>query len=53
VEPGPDAYVGAGVTQARIDDISNTCHSLDLNNTASKIYARFRPIAPFVAFFPR
>jgi opacity protein-like surface antigen len=45
---GPaDAYVGAGVTQARIDNIFHTDRSLDLNNTAWKIYAGFRPIAPF------
>jgi hypothetical protein len=44
---GPDAYVGAGVTQARVDDIFGSGHSLDLNNTAWKIYAGIRPIPLF------
>jgi Outer membrane protein beta-barrel domain len=44
---GPDAYVGAGVTQARIDDIFDSGHSLDLNHTAWKVFVGIRPVAPF------
>jgi hypothetical protein len=42
----PAAYVGAGVTQARIDDIFGTGQDRDLNNTAWKAFAGFRPIPP-------
>jgi hypothetical protein len=43
----PDAYVGAGVTQARIDDIFGSRSDLDLNHTAWKAYAGIRPIPYF------
>jgi hypothetical protein len=43
---GPDAYVGAGVTQAQTDDIFGVGHGLDLNNTAWKAYVGVRPISP-------
>ena len=42
--PSPDAYVGAGITQAQIDDIFGSGHDLNLNDTAWKLYAGFRPI---------
>jgi opacity protein-like surface antigen len=45
--PAPDAYVGAGVTQARVDDIFGSGHDLDLNNTAWKAYIGIRPIPYF------
>jgi len=40
----PDAYVGAGVTQARIDNIFGSGRDFDLNNTAWKAYVGIRPI---------
>lgn len=43
----PDAYVGAGVTQARIDNIFGSGNDFNLNNTAWKVYAGVRPI-PFL-----
>ena len=43
----PDAYVGAGVSQARIDDIFHSGHDFDLNNTAWKAFVGVRPI-PFL-----
>jgi opacity protein-like surface antigen len=45
--PGPDAYVGAGITQAQIDNFFGTGDDFDLNNTAWKVYAGIRPISPF------
>ena len=44
---GPDAYVGAGISEGRIDNFFGSGHSLDLNNTAWKLFAGIRPIAPF------
>jgi outer membrane protein with beta-barrel domain len=43
----PDAYVGAGVSQARISDIFHSGHDFDLNNTAWKAFVGVRPI-PFL-----
>jgi OmpA-like transmembrane domain len=43
----PDAYVGAGVSQARINDIFHSGHDFDLNNTAWKAFVGVRPI-PFL-----
>jgi opacity protein-like surface antigen len=43
----PDAYVGAGVTQARIDNIFDSGRDFDLNNTAWKAYLGIRPIPNF------
>jgi OmpA-like transmembrane domain len=40
----PDAYVGAGVTQARIDNIFGSGRDFDLNNTAWKAFVGIRPI---------
>jgi hypothetical protein len=45
--PSPDAYVGAGVTQAQIDNIFGSGHDLDLNHTAWKLFAGIRPIPNF------
>lgn len=42
----PALYVGAGVTQARLDNIFESGHDLDLHNTAWKAFAGFRPISP-------
>ena len=43
----PDAYVGAGVSQARINDIFHSGHDFDLNNMAWKAFVGVRPI-PFL-----
>jgi hypothetical protein len=43
----PDAYIGAGISQARIDDIFDSGHDLDLNNTAWKALVGIRPL-PFL-----
>ncbi|MBS0421579.1 MAG: outer membrane beta-barrel protein [Proteobacteria bacterium] len=43
----PDAYVGAGVSQARLDNIFGSRHDFDLNNTAWKAFVGVRPI-PFL-----
>jgi hypothetical protein len=43
----PDAYVGAGVSQARIDNIYGTGHNFDLDHTAWKAFIGIRPI-PFL-----
>jgi|SRR5579871_1793347 len=43
----PDAYVGAGVTQARMLDVYGTGSNFDMNGNAFKIFGGFRPI-PFV-----
>ncbi len=43
----PDAYVGAGVTQARIDNIFGSGADFDLNNTAWKLFAGVKPL-PFL-----
>jgi hypothetical protein len=45
----PDAYVGAGVSQARLDDIFGSGRDFDLNNTAWKAFVGVRPI-PFLGF---
>ena len=46
--PGlPDAYVGAGVSQARIDNIFGSGRDFDLNNTAWKAFVGVRPL-PFL-----
>src|SRR5712671_2447865 len=46
--PGlPDAYVGAGISQARIDDIFGSGRDFDLNNTAWKAFVGVRPL-PFL-----
>ena len=42
----PDVYVGAGVTQARIDNVFDSGRNFDLNNTAWKAFVGIRPI-PF------
>ena len=44
----PDAYVGAGVSQARLDNIFGSGRDFDLNNTAWKAFVGVRPI-PFLA----
>ena len=43
----PDAYIGAGVSQARMDDIFGSGRDFDLNNTAWKAFVGIRPI-PFL-----
>jgi hypothetical protein len=43
----PDAYVGAGISQARINDIFHSGHDFDLNNAAWKAFVGVRPI-PFL-----
>ena len=43
----PDAYVGAGVSQARINDIFGSGRDLDLNNTAWKAFVGVKPL-PFL-----
>ena len=43
----PDAYVGAGVTQARIDNIFGSGSGFDLHNTAWKAFVGIRPL-PFL-----
>ena len=43
----PDAYVGAGVSRARMDDIFGSGRNFDLNNTAWKAYVGVRPV-PFL-----
>lgn len=43
----PDAYVGAGVSQARLDNIFGSGSDFDLNNTAWKAFIGIRPI-PFL-----
>jgi hypothetical protein len=43
----PDAYVGAGISQARIADIYGSQHDINLNNTAWKAFIGIRPI-PFL-----
>ena len=43
----PDAYVGAGVTQARIDNIFGSGRDFDLNNTAWKAFVGVKPL-PFL-----
>jgi hypothetical protein len=43
----PDAYVGAGISQARVNDIFHSGHDFDLNNTAWKAFVGVRPI-PFL-----
>lgn len=43
----PDAYVGAGISRARMDDIFDSGHDLDLNNTAWKAFVGIRPL-PFL-----
>ena len=43
----PDAYVAAGTSQARINDIFHSGHDFDLNNTAWKAFVGIRPI-PFL-----
>ena len=43
----PDAYVGAGVTQARIDNIFGSGTDFDLSNTAWKVFAGVKPL-PFL-----
>ncbi len=40
----PDAYIGAGVSQARIDNIFDSGRDFDLNNTAWKAFVGIRPI---------
>jgi OmpA-like transmembrane domain len=45
--PVPDAYLGAGVTQAQIDNIFGSGHDLNLNNTAWKLFAGVRPLSNF------
>jgi len=42
----PDAYIGAGVSQARIDNIFDSGRDFDLNNTAWKAFVGIRLI-PF------
>jgi hypothetical protein len=43
----PDAYVGAGVTQARIDDILGTGRHFDLHDTSWKALVGVKPL-PFL-----
>ena len=43
----PDAYVGAGVSQARLNDIFGSGRRLDLDNTAWKALVGVRPL-PFL-----
>src|SRR5262249_37423469 len=43
----PDAYVGAGVSQARIDDIFGSGTDFNLNHTAWKAFVGIRPV-PFL-----
>jgi len=43
----PDAYVGAGVSQARIDNVFGSGTDFNLNNTAWKAFVGVRPI-PFL-----
>jgi hypothetical protein len=43
----PDAYIGAGVSQARMDNIFGSGRDFDLNNTAWKAFVGIRPI-PFL-----
>lgn len=42
----PALYVGGGVTRARLDNIFDSGRALDLDNTAWKVFAGFRPISP-------
>jgi hypothetical protein len=43
----PDAYVGAGVSRARMDDIFGSGRNFDLNNTAWKAFIGVKPL-PFL-----
>ena len=43
----PDAYVGAGVTRARINNIFGSGRDFDLNNTAWKAFVGVKPL-PFL-----
>jgi opacity protein-like surface antigen len=43
----PDAYIGAGVSQARVDNVFGSGRDFDLNNTAWKAFVGIRPI-PFL-----
>lgn len=43
----PDAYIGAGVSQARLDNIFGSGRDFDLNNTAWKAFVGIRPL-PFL-----
>lgn len=43
----PDAYIGAGVSQARIQNIFGSGRDFDLNNTAWKAFVGIRPL-PFL-----
>ncbi len=43
----PDAYVGAGVSRARLENIFGSGTDFDLNNTAWKAFAGIRPL-PFL-----
>jgi hypothetical protein len=43
----PDAYVGAGISQARLDNIFGTGSDFDLNHTAWKAFVGVKPL-PFL-----
>jgi hypothetical protein len=43
----PDAYVGAGISQARLDNIFGSGRDFDLNNTAWKAFIGIKPL-PFL-----
>src|SRR5882757_8347177 len=47
----PDAYIGAGVSQARIDNIFDSGRDFDLNNTAGRLSSVSGPF-PFLALRP-
>jgi hypothetical protein len=43
----PDAYVGAGITRAKLDDIFGSGTDFNLNNTAWKAFVGIKPL-PFL-----
>jgi OmpA-OmpF porin, OOP family len=43
---GTGVYIGAGVADARLDQIRTPGRNFDLDNAGWKIYAGFRPISP-------
>jgi len=44
---GPDAYVGAGVTETRFDNVVGSGNSVGADGTGWKAFVGVRPIAPF------